>query len=301
MLKVRQTSFGIASLLVSNIGWGVLPLYWHAMSSMDSMNVLAYRLVTTLITLVAFLLITRRLGNCWQSYAELWRDRRAFLLELGATACITINWLLYIYLVVNGQALQTSIAYYLMPLLNVLFAALLFHERLGRGGWLALVCVATGLGMFIAQSSSTPWLAVLLAVSFCLYGLLKRYVPLDAVQATTFETAVVVLFAMLWLLFQPRLGLAAHMNVGLWALIICAGLATGIPLVTFAYGVQHAQYLTVSFIQYLNPTLQFAIAEFVFHEPMRPMGYAAFVVIWLALIIYSVDQLKRFIERLKTK
>lgn len=141
-----------------------------------------------------------------------------------------MNWLLYIYLVVNGQALQTSIAYLTTPLLNV----------------------ALGVGMFTAQSPTFPWMAIVLATSFSVYGLLKRYVPLDAAQATTFETEAVAPLALLRLAFQPRLGLPSPLTWPVALLVALFGLATAIPLVTFAYGVQHSHYLTVSFIQYLT-------------------------------------------------
>lgn len=153
---------GIAAPLVSNIGWGVLPLYWHALSGMNAISVLAYRLIATLAVMIALLMASRR-------YRAYHRDRRALTrtaeqkavlaLELAATTAISVNWLLYIYLVVNGQALQTSIAYLTTPLLNV----------------------ALGVGMFTAQSPTFPWMAIVLAASFSVYGLLKRYVPLDAI------------------------------------------------------------------------------------------------------------------------
>lgn len=161
---VEQTRMGIAALLVSNIGWGVLPLYWHALSGMNAISVLAYRLIATLVVMIALLMAFRRYRAYHRAIAALWcaqRSKRLFALELAATTAISVNWLLYIYLVVNGQALQTSIAYLTTPLLNV----------------------ALGVGMFTAQSPTFPWMAIVLATSFSAYGLLKRYVPLDAAQA----------------------------------------------------------------------------------------------------------------------
>lgn len=164
-----------------------------------------------------------------------------------------MNWLLYIYLVVNGQALQTSIAYLTTPLLNVALGGILLREHLGRIEWSAIVIAALGVGMFAAQSPTFPWMAIVLATSFSVYGLLKRYVPLDAAQATTFEPeAVVSLGALLRLAFQPRLGLPLPLTWPVALLVTLSGLSTAIPLVTFAYGVQHSHYLTVSFIQYLT-------------------------------------------------
>lgn len=224
---------GIAAPLVSNIGWGVLPLYWHALSGMNAISVLAYRLIATLVVMIALLMAFRRYRAYHRAIAALWcaqRSKRLFALELAATTAISVNWLLYIYLVVNGQALQTSIAYLTTPLLNV----------------------ALGVGMFTAQSPTFPWMAIVLATSFSVYGLLKRYVPLDAAQATTFETEAVAPLALLRLAFQPRLGLPSPLTWPVALLVALFGLATAIPLVTFAYGVQHSHYLTVSFIQYLT-------------------------------------------------
>lgn len=290
---------GIAALLVSNIGWGVLPLYWHALASMNAMSVLAYRLLATLVTMVILLMSVRRYHTYHRAIASLWHNKKLFAMELAATAAISVNWLLYIYLVVNGQALQTSIAYLTTPLLNVALAGILFREHLGRIEWSAIVIAAVGVGMFAAQSSTFPWMAIVLAASFSVYGLLKRYVPLDAAQATTFETEAVVPLALLWLAFQPRLGLPAPLTWPVALLVALSGLATAIPLVTFAYGVQHSHYLTVSFIQYLNPLIQFCVAVFLLHEPMRPQGYAAFAVIWIAIIVYSFGAIRAYWERLK--
>ena len=298
---VEQTRTGIAALLVSNIGWGVLPLYWHALSGMNALSVLSYRLIATMVSMIVLLMVLRRYRTYHRAIASLWRGKKLFALELAATAAISINWLLYIYLVVNGQALQTSIAYLTTPLLNVALAGIVFREQLGRIEWSSIVIAAVGVGMFAAQSPTFPWMAIVLAASFSVYGLLKRYVPMDAAQATTFETESVIPLALLWLAFQPRLGMPSPLTWPVAVLVALSGLATAIPLVTFAYGVQHSHYLTVSFFQYLNPLIQFCVAVFLLHEPMRPQGYMAFAVIWAAIAVYSFGAVRAYWERLKPR
>ena len=236
----RAEANGIVALLVSNIGWGVLPLYWRALSSMNAISVLSYRLLATLITMVTLLMATRRYRAYHRAIVSPWYNKKLFAMELAAA----------------------------------------------------------GVGMFAAQSSTFPWMAIVLAASFSVYELLKRYVPLDAAQATTFETESVILLALLWLAFQPRLGLPAPLTWPVALLLTFSGLATAIPLVTFAYGVQHSHYLTVSFIQYLNPLIQFCVAVLLLHEPIRPQGYAAFAVIWVAIVVYSFGAIRAYWERL---
>lgn len=283
---VTQTPRGLLAITISSVAWGLLPIYWDALRSVASNTVLAYRIITTMVTMLILLALLRRHRHFFAACARLWKNKTLFLLAVIAALLISANWLLYIILVSVGKTLEASASYFLMPVMNMLIAIIVLRERTNAFGWISIALAALGVSILIVGSGGVPWLGLIMALTFCGYGLLKRVVPLDSLQSITFETAVVTPLALLWLIWQPGFGVA-HQQPGIIALLMGAGIVTAIPLITFAYGVQHSQYLTVGFVQYINPTLQFLSAILFLHEAINHTMLIAFCVIWLSLAVYS--------------
>lgn len=283
---VAQTPRGLIAITISSVTWGLLPIYWNALHSVQPNTVLAYRIITTVVTMALLLVVLRRHRHFFATISKLWSNTRLFILAVIAALLISANWLLYIILVSVGKTLEASASYFLMPVMNMLIALIVLRERTNVYGWASLVLAAVGVCIFIAGSGGVPWLGLIMALSFCGYGLLKRVVPLDSWQSITFETAVVTPLAFLWILWQPGFGIV-HQDLGVIILLMGAGIVTAIPLITLAYGVQHCQYLTVGFVQYLNPTLQFLSAILFLHEAINHTMLIAFCMIWLSLAVYS--------------
>lgn len=283
---VTQTPRGLLAITISSVAWGLFPIYWDALRSVPPNTVLAYRIITTMITMFVLLVLLRKHRHFIASCAKLWKNKKLFLLAVIAALLISANWLLYIILVGAGKTLEASASYFLMPVMNMLIAILVLHERTNIFGWVSIALASIGVSIFIFGSGGVPWLGLIMALTFCGYGLLKRVVPLDSLQSITFETAVVTPLAFLWLIWQPGFGIV-HQQSTIIALLMGAGVVTAVPLITFAYGVQHSQYLTVGFVQYINPTLQFLSAIFFLHEAINHTVLLAFCVIWLSLAVYS--------------
>jgi chloramphenicol-sensitive protein RarD len=283
---VTQTPRGLIAITISSVAWGLFPIYWDALRSVPATTVLAYRIITTMITMMLLLVILRKHRSFFASFVSLWKNPILLLLAVAAALLISANWLLYIILVNTGNTLEASASYFLMPVMNMLIAIIVLHERTNAYGWISIALAALGVGIFIIGSGSVPWLGLIMALTFCGYGLLKRVVPLDSLQSITFETAAVTPLAMLWLVWQPGLGIAHQQSVSI-IVLMGAGIVTAIPLITFAYGVQHSKYLTVGFVQYINPSLQFLCAILFLDEQINHTVMIAFCVIWLSLAVYS--------------
>lgn len=296
---VTQTAQGLAATTFSSVAWGLLPVYWHALSKVSPQNVLAYRFIFTMLTMVCVVVFGGGFRRTIQAIRNLWQNKKVALLACCAAVMIAVNWLLYIVLVSSGRAVEASAAYFVMPVINMLLAIIFLHERTNIFGWASIALSVVGVVVFITTSGTLPWMGMVMSLSFCCYGLLKRYVPLDATQSITFETSTILPFAVLWLFFQPNWGLPLNMDSVTTILLISTGIITALPLVTFAYGVQHSQYLTISFVQYVNPTLQLICAIWVLNEQVAPERLTAFIIIWIALGLYSTSLIYTYLTTLR--
>ncbi|MFT8704864.1 EamA family transporter RarD [Bifidobacterium aquikefiricola] len=283
---VVQTPRGLLAITISSVAWGLFPVYWDALHSVAPATVLAFRIITTMVTMMILLVLLRQQRHFFASFMNLCRHGMLLVLAIVAALLISANWLLYIILVNTGKTLEASASYFLMPVMNMLIAIIVLRERTNLFGWISIALAAVGVSVFIVGNGGVPWLGLIMALTFCGYGLLKRFVPLDSLQSLTFETAAVTPLAILWLAWQPSFGFV-HRQTSITILLMGAGIVTAIPLITFAYGVQHSQYLTVGFVQYINPTLQFLSAIVFLHEAINHMMLIAFSVIWLSLAVYS--------------
>lgn len=278
---------GIAQASLAYACWGLFPLYFKALQAVPPLELLAHRVAWSLVFVGALLAWQRR----WAWLGPALRDG-AVLRSFGASALlIAANWFLYIWAVVNDRIVESSLGYFINPLVNVLLAALVLHERLRRGQWAAVALAAAGVAWLTWQAGAPPWIALALACSFAGYGLLRKTAPLGALEGLAMETlilgplAVAVLTALAWQ------GSARFVDAGLGtqALLLAAGPITAIPLLLFAAGARRIPFALLGLLQYIGPTLQLLVGVWVFGEPFGASQAVGFALIWAALALYSAE------------
>lgn len=275
----KGLSLGIAAYGL----WGVLPIYFKALSAIPSTDIVAHRIVWSVPILALLLSVL----GAWGEVKAALRNRRAMIL-LGVTALlIGGNWLLYVYAVNSGHILAGSLGYYLNPLANVLLGRIVLKERLSWLQWAAVGLAAAGITALAAGALSHLWISMTLCLSFASYGLLRKIAPVDAVAGLAIETALLAPFAALWLIWsygsgQPTFGTSSTDIV----LIAAAGVVTTVPLLLFTAAARLLPYSTLGMLQFLAPTLQFLIAVLLYGEPFTTAHAVAFGAIWAALGLY---------------
>ena len=266
--------------------WGLVAFYFKAVAAVPPAEVLAHRIAWSVVFLVALLSVARRwgeVGRCLRSGPALGRlSVAAFLLA--------VNWLTYIYSVSSNQLLQASLGYFTTPLVNVLLGLAVLGERLRPLQWAAVGLAAAGVANLFLGAGEFPWIALTLAVSFGLYGLLRKQVAVDGVVGLTVETGLLLPPALGYLAFLSVTGAPSFGNgQRLDGLLVLSGLVTTVPLICFGQAARRLRLATLGFLQYLSPSLQLLLAVGVFGEPFRLVELAGFVLIWSGLVFYVVD------------
>lgn len=296
--RVVQTPQGVTAMVVAEVVYGFFPLYWAALANISSMNVMLYRIVTAAVVMVLFMLATRRWPRFVASVKALWARPKVFAAAVAAAVLVTIDWVVYIYLVSIGHTSEASAANFLMPLINMLLALVFLRERTTGLGIVSMLVALAGGVLYVMDTGAFPGLAMLMTFSYSGYCLIKRFVPLDPFESLTFETGVLTPFAFVALAVQPRFGVPAGEPWWGWLLLAGCGILTVIPLVLTSYAVKHATFITVSFSQYITPTIQLVLGIVVLGEQVPASRFISFTVIWLALVIYSFDVLRQHRRRL---
>lgn len=258
------------------------------------MNVMLYRIVTAAIVMVLFMICSRRWAGFVASVRAMWAKPKVFAAAVAAAILVTIDWVVYIYLVSIGHTSEASAANFLMPLINMLLALVLLREKTSVLGVLSMVIALVGAGLYVWDTGSFPGLAMIMTLSYSGYCLIKRFVPLDAFSSLTFETGILAPFALVALAVQPRMGVPAGAPWWVWVLLAGCGVLTVVPLGLTSYGVKHATFLTVSFTQYITPTIQLILGIVVLGEYVPAHRFISFSVIWLALVVYSFDMVRQY-------
>lgn len=264
--------------------WGLVPIYWKLLKHVPAIQVLGHRIVWSLAVLLVLVAATRRRGLASVS-------RRVVALYAIAAALIAANWFLYILAVNAGFIVETSLGYYITPLVNVLFGVVFFHERMRPAQWVSIALATAGVVQLTFAYGALPWIAFGLAVSFGSYGLAKKKAPLDPLEGLTLETAILAPVAIVYLVMLYRSGEGAFLHIGVAsdALMIGGGLVTTVPLLLFAAAVRSVPLSVIGILQYIGPTLQFLLGVFVYDEPFSRMQLIGFSIVWAALAIYAED------------
>jgi len=263
--------------------WGVLPVYFKALRSIDSVDIVAHRIVWSAPVLAALL----SFSGTWGDVREALRNRRVVILLTVTALLIGGNWLLYVYAVNSGHILAGSLGYYLNPLANVLLGRIVLKERLSWLQWAAVALAAAGISALAIGALGQLWISLTLCASFATYGLLRKIAPVDAVAGLTIETAILFPFAAGWLLWGLTAGTPIFGNSQFHVVLIAfAGVITATPLLLFTAAAKRLRYSTLGMLQFLAPTLQFVLAVSFYGEPFTSAHAIAFGAIWAALALY---------------
>jgi len=278
---------GILNGIAAYALWGFFPIYWKLLHQVPALQVIGHRIAWSFILLIAFILFTKQ-----------WRDFRSAALTsntLGiysiAAVLLTINWLVYVWGVNAGFIVETSLGYFINPLLSVLLGVIFLRERLRPVQWIPVALAATGVIYLTLAYGRLPWIALTLAFSFGFYGFVKKLAPLGSLYGLTLETGIVFPVALIYLAFLEFTSTGAFLHEGalIDALLIGAGVVTTIPLLMFASAAKQIPLTVLGILQYIAPTLQFLIGVFVYHEPFDQSRLVGFGLVWLALVIFWVE------------
>jgi chloramphenicol-sensitive protein RarD len=287
---VDERRLGVVSGLSAYALWGLFPLYFPLLEPAGGLEIVAHRVLWSLLFVGILLTVLRR----WAHVRALVTDRRRLLVLLGAAVLIAANWLVFVYGVNSGHVVETSLGYFINPLVSVLLGVVVFSERLRRLQWVAVGIAAVAVVVLTVDYGRPPWIALALALSFGLYGLMKKLVRTEAAPGLFVETALVALPAavVLGVAHSAGDGTFGNAGVGHALLLVSSGVATAIPLLLFAAAARRIPLSTVGLLQYLTPSMQLAIGVFVYDEPMPPTRLAGFVIVWVALAVFTADTLR---------
>lgn len=269
--------------------WGLVPLYWKQLASIDPIELIAHRHVWSLL----FLLVLVGWQGGFGAVRAAVGTARGIGLNFLSAVLLTANWLVYVWGVNTGHVIECSLGYFLVPLVNVAAGRFVLHEHLRRLQWIAIAFAGAGVALQIAQLGHPPWIALTIAGTWGAYSLMRKQSPLGSLTGLTVETLLLAPFAMMFLLWRNHLGTGALGRVDLptHLLVLSSGVITAIPLLLFAYGARRIRLSTLGLLQYLAPTVQFAIGVWVYHEAFSRGRAATFALIWTGLALYTADNL----------
>jgi chloramphenicol-sensitive protein RarD len=270
--------------------WGLFPLYWPLLEPAGAVEILAHRIVWSLVTMAVLVVILGRAPALRRMVAE----RRVAVLLALAAALITVNWATYIWGVNNGHVVETALGYFINPLVTVLMGVFILGERLRPWQWVAMGVAGLAVVVLTLDYGRLPWVALVLAFSFGSYGLCKKQAGAPAIESITFETMLIGPIALgyvVWLGATGQSHFTGH-GPGHTVLFITTGVVTAVPLICFGGAAIRVPMVTLGLLQYLTPTLQFLLGVFYFHEDMPAGRWIGFVLVWVALVMFTVDSVR---------
>jgi chloramphenicol-sensitive protein RarD len=282
-LDARRTRAGLLYGLAAYGLWGVMPIYFKWLQAVPSIDIVAHRIVWSLVALAVLVTFAR----AWDQVRLAIRNRRMLAVLLVTSILIGTNWLLYVYAINSGHILAGSLGYYLNPLANIVLGRFILKERLTRLQWTAVAIAAAGVAVLAAGALGTLWISLTLCFSFATYGLLRKIIEVESLAGLTVETMILFPIALIWLIIggaagRPFLGAGGTETV----LLIMAGVVSTVPLLCFTAAARRLAYSSVGMLQFIAPTLQFLLAVAVYEEAFTSAHAIAFGAIWTALILY---------------
>ncbi len=278
---------GILYGVLAYTAWGLFPLFFKQIAAVDAFEVVLHRTVWSMVFVVGVLTWRRQWG--WLSTAL--RQPRVLATFAASAALLACNWLVYVWAVANDHVLDASLGYFILPLMNVAMGYAVLKERPRRGQWLAVAVASCGVLWLTWQAGRMPWVALILATTFGVYGLLRKLAPLGALEGLTLETLILTPIAAVVLALWAQQGrgvLAAEPSV-LWFWLLLAGPITAVPLLLFAAGARRVPLSTMGLLQYISPSLQLLLGVALYGEPFGGARVLGFCLIWLALGIYTLE------------
>lgn len=278
---------GIVYATLAYVCWGLFPLYFHQVAQVPALEVVMHRTVWSLVLLLGVLAVRRH----WAWLGAALRSPRVLGTFALSALLLAANWLTYVWAVHHQHVVDASLGYFILPLIHVAMGYVVLKERPRRGQWAAVALAALGVAWLTLQAGRLPWIALVLALTFGVYGLLRKTASLGALEGLALETLLLAPVAAVLLAWWGMKGQGALVQgpPSLVAWLVLAGPATAIPLLLFAAGARRIPMATLGLLQYISPTLQFALGVWVFHEAFDPARLAGFVLIWAALVLYSAE------------
>lgn len=290
-----QFKLGVAAAAAAYFWWGLFPIFWKLLEGVPSIELMAHRIVWCALTMLIFLSVGGQ--------ARFWRGiSRRVLLQLACSAMlIAVNWWVYIWAVTNGKIVESSLGYFINPLVSVMLGVVVFRERLHPRQWLAVAIAGSGVAYLTVQAGAPPWIALALAFSFGLYGLVRKVAVVDAPRGLALESIwllapAVVVLAMLHARGDGHFG---GEGVRTDLLLLATGPLTAAPLLLFALGARRIPLSLIGILQYIAPTLQFLTGVFLYGEPFTHTQLIGFGLIWTALAVYALDGLVRYARQIR--
>ena len=285
---------GYMAALSCYVLWGFLSLYWHLLAKAEAYEILAHRILWSVVFMLIVVFSTKRWHVLKTDCRALWQNKKRSALLVTAAIIISLNWLTYIWAINHNHVIDTSIGYYINPLVNVLFGAAIFGETLSAPKRLSITLAVIGISLMTWQIGKLPWVSVALALTFGIYGALKKMLKLDPFTSITLETLLLFPFAFYYVANLTAAG-TSHFdpaNPTFSLLLSGCGVATAVPLILFSYGANLLPLNVLGFFQYISPSITLLLGIFFFNEPFGITQLFTFGFIWLALLVFSVSEWK---------
>jgi len=285
--ELQRRRGGLLLGLGAYLLWGVLPIYFKALAQVRPTEIVAHRIVWSLVFLAVLVTTLRR----WSAIRAALGSGQVMMTLMVTSLLIGVNWLVFIHAVVNGHVLEGSLGYYLNPLVNVLLGVVLLKERLSPAQIFATLLAGAGVAVLAAGAGSGLWISLTLATTFALYGFVRKVAPVDALEGLSIETTMLAPIALGWLIWVGQAGTGGFGRFGITVDVMLAlgGAITAIPLLLFTAAARRLPYSTLGFLQYIAPSLQFLLAVLAFGEPLTTAHIICFGAIWTALVIFTLD------------
>lgn len=296
--KSNQQAVGVASAAGAYALWGIMPIYWKLVNSVPSLEILAHRIVWSLVFLFFVLLAAGKLRSFSAELKAVLANPRQRLCLASASIIVSVNWLTFIWAVTHEHIIETSLGYYINPLISVFLGIAVLKEKLSFWQTVSFFLAAIGVLNLTLHFGAFPWVALILAVSFGLYGLLKKVLNFGALSGIAAETLIIFPLPLVYLAYLNRTGHGAFTAgpPAVTLLLAGAGIVTAVPLILFASGAIRLPLSTVGFLQYISPTISLVLGVFLYHEPFTAVHLVSFVLIWAALTIFSLSRTRSLLQ-----
>src|SRR5690606_34570572 len=290
----KEYKIGVLYAVIAYITWGVLPLYWKLIDEVSAIEILAHRIVWSLVFVLGIILVSKKGMQLVTSLKEIVKNKIKLFGIIASSILITINWATYIWAVNTDHIIDASLGYYINPLVSVLLGIIVLKERLLFWQGVSFALAGVGVLILTIQYGSFPWVAFTLALSFGFYGLTKKLAKLDSLLGLAMETMIIAPIALMYLgyLYNSGVDSFTGASVDVRLLLMGAGVVTALPLLWFASGANRIPLSTVGFIQYIAPTISLLLGVFLYGEQFTKTHLITFICIWLALLIYSFSKTK---------
>lgn len=286
---------GIIYSLVAYLLWGVLPIYWKTLGNVQAFEILSNRFIWSCVFVGILILASGKIKSFWGETQTIFSHKKQALAMFAAAITISFNWGLFIWAVNDGRIVETSMGYYINPLVSIVFGVFFLKEELDNWQYVAVGCAIIGVGTMVWNLGTLPWVSVSLAVSFALYGLIKKCLEVTTMTSIMLETLLITPLALAYEYYLSLKGISAYQTADsvTLAMLACAGVVTATPLLFFTAGAKLLPLKILGFLQYIAPTISLLIGVFMYGESFTSVHMIAFGWIWLGLFLFTVSQIRR--------